>query len=507
MTHELTYDLIFEAIRDPLMIVDASGDVLRANSASRALSRTPVLARITDLPKLDAVAPDLLEVISNGGESANLALAGIDVIDVTTAGAPATRLVHVHPRTAEFWKDEMIAMVSHEIKNPLSAMKNSVDILLSQIPGELTDGQRRFLDTSGRNIDRLTHLLDGFLDVSRIRSGAFVVEQQRTNVRAFVTDMIESFRTLFNVRRVNLAFSVDEYCGWAWIDAPKLEQVVINLLSNALKFTPEDGSIVVDVSTVGIETLDDDLRLLPWDELGRPRILEISVRDTGLGMSSEALAAIYERFRGDSPVNDGTHLGLNISRTLVEALEGRIHVASTPGIGTRATVRVPKNRATATVISRARSLDSVLRTWMSRHEDVEFYMLGKYSDDDWQDIAGTWNCVPVVNPVVTADTGASVVLWTLGGTLAVALSRGGGGVERIFGPSAALVDDGAHVFNGYAAGMCRVEVNTSAAQLFNVAVTRMSRARNAMAQANIESLDSRVEYVTRARESLAQTDV
>ena len=109
------------------------------------------------------------------------------------------------------------------------------------------------------------------------------------DVRQFICDVIESFSTLFNVKRVQLEWHVDDGISKAYIDPEKLEQVLINLLSNALKFTPEDGSICVTVKEAGVEKVSDDLRLLPWETLGEPRMLEIMVEDTGLGMSSRTL--------------------------------------------------------------------------------------------------------------------------------------------------------------------------------------------------------------------------
>ncbi|MCH7549920.1 MAG: HAMP domain-containing histidine kinase, partial [Candidatus Krumholzibacteriota bacterium] len=272
MNTSLLYPLIFDAIREPLLLIDESGVIQLANSAANDFFSVDATRTVSGLRCRDAHSEldtsELVGLIQAEEPVVGYRLPSVRgqrgsvVVDLDSVpGGDANYwLLRVRPDAAgtgeDFWKDEMISLVSHEIKNPLSAMKHSVDLLLSQAPGELTDGQRRFLNTSGRSIDRLVHLVDGFLDVSRIRAGAFEVTRGPVDVHNFINDAMRSFQTLFNVTRTSIDWEVDTDTTDAHIDASKLEQVLLNLLSNALKFTPENGEIRVVVKSVGVETLD-----------------------------------------------------------------------------------------------------------------------------------------------------------------------------------------------------------------------------------------------------------
>jgi signal transduction histidine kinase len=402
-------------------------------------------------------------------------------------------------RHREFWRDEMISLVSHEIKNPLSAMKNSVDILLSGTPGDLTEGQRRFLGTSGRSIERLTHLVDGFLDVSRIRSGVFAVERARIDVREFLADITGSFTTLFNVRHVDVTWKVDDSAAEAHVDPARLEQVMINLLSNALKHTPEGGRIRITAEPAGVEAVGDEMRLLPWSELGVPRFLVIRVEDNGLGMSTETLGTVFERHHdiAGETRGRGAHLGLCISRALMEAQGGSLGVESTIGIGTTVTLYVPQNAGTACVLRRMSQARRLLERYQRSRRSAAVYALGKLTDDDWEDIAATWHAHPIVNP--ETDAAGAFHLWTIDGALAFAVVADRDAADRIEGVfSDRLVerDDGAYVFSSYAAGVCFTPGDaTGFARVCNVAVQRMALARDAMARAAGERADTDMDCV------------
>jgi|GEM_PF-6756630 len=400
----------------------------------------------------------------------------------------------------DFWKDEMISMVSHEIKNPLFAMKQSVDILLTQTPGELTDGQKRFLDTSGRSIDRLTRLVDGFLDVSRIRSGAFTVERRTVDLREFLRRTTDSFRTLFNVRRVDIAWNVELPNLNAFVDDAKLEQVLINLLSNALKYTPEGGHITVTARRSGVETMDDSRRLLPWDEIGRPRVLEIIVADDGIGMSAETLDGVFTRFaRTDEhvPVElsnpRGAHLGLNISRALVDAQGGWVDIRSELGIGTGVHVYFPLDRYTFAAMSRVGQLQTTIRLAIDKRRPLTVLALGKFGADDWGDMLRSWRHEVSIN-TPAADGDNQIPVWAINNEFAVALVPRDDverdAIEALVSPSFVECGTGAYVFANYAVGASAVgSVSAPSTGALGIATRRMRGARDIMAQTCLETLD------------------
>jgi signal transduction histidine kinase len=521
------YPLVFDAVKDPLIMVDQNGVVMIANAAAQSFF---AFGEAHSVRAMTCVEPDF---VFDAGEIAGLMKQYDSIRDYTLRdrdgresgvtldidsvyaenGNPTYRLLHFRNRAQghkrELWRDELVSMVSHEIKNPLSAMKNSVEILLSQMPGELTEGQKRFLNTSERSIDRLTHLVDGFLDVSRISAGAFELNRIDADVRQFTSDVVDSFTTLFNVKRVHLDWSVDAGVSKGYLDAGKLEQVLINLLSNALKFTPQNGDISVSVRTVGVEKVSDELRLLPWNMLGEPRLLEFLVEDTGLGMSGETLDHLFNRYHrtGDAGHGRGAHLGLSISKALIEAQDGWLEIVSKLGIGTKVSVFIPQDRHTACLLSRTRRAHEMVKTSIGARKPLTFFGLGKIDGENWEDICNSWPNVPAINPGPLEAPLKNFYVWTIDKELAFALLIGHTGseppdIEKVFGSKLVHCDDSSYLANGYAVGACHApsEIADSngegtCTQLCNIAMRRMDIARKALARSTMDKMASEIESV------------
>ena len=285
------------------------------------------------------------------------------------------------------------------------------------------------------------------------------------------------------------------------IDSGKLEQVIINLLSNALKFTPENGTITVSIGLAGVEELSDDLRLLPWDKLGEPRLLEIVVEDNGLGMSGETLDNLFNRYHKTNGLEDGrgAHLGLNISKKLLEAQNGWLDIVSQLGIGTKVSVYVPQNRNTSCVVSRMTGVNQLVQRGLGAHRRLRLYALGKYDTEDWEDIRQSWRSEPVVNPNLASTSGETFYLWTVNTGLSIAVlveSAGAETVEEVFGPQFVQKDESSYMFKGYAIGECHAPGEASTfAQLCNIAMNRMDTAREALVRSMTELAASAIESV------------
>lgn len=512
------YQLVLDAVADPLILADADGAVVLANAGAATAFDLDGARTIAGLVPLDAdlefdgAAVRALmsryesvrgyELRRRSGSPSDVTL---DIETLRASDGRTLKLLHFRAassvRHANFWRDELVAMVSHELKNPLSAMKHSVDILLSGAPGRLTDGQRKFLGTSGRSIRRLTHLVDGFLDVSRIHAGRFEPNRREVNVPEFLGDVMQSFAALFDTRHVQIDRRVDASVGNAFLDPGMVEQVMVNLLSNAVKHTPEGGEIRVSVGPAGLESMNDEWRLLPWDELGAPRLLAIEVTDNGLGMSPETIDGIFIPF-GPTPPGEaqrGEHLGLSISKSLVEAHGGWIRVDSRLGLGTTISVYLPRDRAMSCMLARlARAGEAVGHCAHSGRAAVCF-VLGKRNADDWADIAQSWRETPAVNPDAPGGATSAFQLWTIDAGLAVAVRFDHGddaSVDKIFGGPFVECADECYVFGSYAVGACHApsEAPTFAA-VFNLAARRMVSAREAMEQASLGAHDSGIEYV------------
>jgi PAS domain S-box-containing protein len=222
-------------------------------------------------------------------------------------------------------KEQFLATVSHELRNPLNAIMGWVHLLRS---GNLdTPKSSKALETIERNVHLQTALIDDILDVSRIIRGKISLTFRPTRMGAVVDAALAAVRPTADVKGVALEYEMaaesDEISG----DADRLQQVVWNLLSNAIKFTPRDGLV-----TVRVEKHDEELTL--------------SVRDTGQGISADFLPHVFDRFTqadsGSTRAHGGLGLGLAIVRHLVELHAGTVEARSAgPGQGATFSVRLP----------------------------------------------------------------------------------------------------------------------------------------------------------------------
>jgi PAS domain S-box-containing protein len=222
-------------------------------------------------------------------------------------------------------KDEFLATVSHELRTPLSVIAGWAGILRTGSGDEAT--ARRAAETIERNAWAQARIIEDILDVSRITSGKFQVEASEVDVAPLVASAVESLRPAAEAKGIALAIELDPGAGLVWGDPTRLQQVVWNLVSNAVKFTPRGGRV--------------DVRLGRVDSF-----VEIAVRDTGAGISPEFLPNVFDRFRqADSSTTrkyGGLGLGLAIVRQLIELHGGTVEAASEgEGRGSTFTVRLP----------------------------------------------------------------------------------------------------------------------------------------------------------------------
>ena len=223
-------------------------------------------------------------------------------------------------------QSEFVALVSHELRTPLTSIEGYVDMLLDGDAGGLNKLQLDFLNVVKRNSDRLTTLVSDLLDVSRIESGSIKLRWETFDIKDLIKDVVGNLRSQFEAKGQRL--SVDLRGGGSNVsgDVGRITQVFTNLLTNANKYTPEGGAVRVS------------------SRRGDRRI-EISIADTGIGLSSEDQARLFTKFfRSDDPsirAIGGSGLGLWLSRSLVEMHGGEISFTSEVGKGSTFTVRLP----------------------------------------------------------------------------------------------------------------------------------------------------------------------
>jgi signal transduction histidine kinase len=237
-------------------------------------------------------------------------------------------------RKIDSMKSEFVAVASHELRTPLAAIKNAVQLMLSGGTGEVNENQRKFLSMADRNINRLTNILNDLLDLSRIESGKIEFKFENIQLKDVIEFEASSLRPHADVKSIQIEVQVPESLPTIYGDREKIDQILTNLIGNAIKFTPDGGKILITVHLLSHDPMD-----------GYGQMVAISVKDTGIGIPAEHLDAIFEKFHqveGSLRRSaSGTGLGLAITKGLVEAQQGKIVVESEVGKGSTFTFTLP----------------------------------------------------------------------------------------------------------------------------------------------------------------------
>ncbi len=219
-------------------------------------------------------------------------------------------------------KDDFVAVLSHELRNPLNAIGGWVHVL--KVGNRSPEQMEKGLNAIDRSVKAQTRLIADILDVSRISSGKLRLHREWTEPRGLVSSAIEALAAPAAAKRLDLVFDRQQADPPAWLDATRFQQIVWNLVSNAIKFSAEGGRIVIDLRREGEQ-------------------LELSVQDFGRGIRADFLQHLFDRFsQSDSPDNrfhGGLGLGLSIVKNLAELHGGGVS-AHSAGEGQGATLRV-----------------------------------------------------------------------------------------------------------------------------------------------------------------------
>jgi signal transduction histidine kinase/CheY-like chemotaxis protein len=229
-------------------------------------------------------------------------------------------------------KDRFLAMLSHELRNPLAPIRIALQIMAGSEPS--SPGVERARGVIDRQVGHLTRLLDDLIDVSRITSGKITLQKEAVNLATAVANALEASRAVIQQRQHSLSVSLPEEPLFVDADPVRLEQVITNLVNNAARYTPPSGHIQV---TVGREDADAILR----------------VRDDGVGIPAHVLPHVFDLFkqadRSLARSEGGLGIGLTIVQNLVELHGGTVTATSDgPGEGSEFAVRLPLGRAVGT---------------------------------------------------------------------------------------------------------------------------------------------------------------
>jgi PAS domain S-box-containing protein len=356
---ELRYRRLFETAQDAILILDArTGKITDANpyiqhvlgyslaelvdkelwelgmfedkeairSAFRQLQHEGYI-RFDHLP-LETKSGDKLEVefVSNVYEVNHESVVQCHIRDITDRSRlerqtreQAEALADLHRR-----KDEFLAMLSHELRNPLAPITNAVHILRLQKNEDQL--QQRAHTIIERQVGQLARLVDDLLEVSRITTGRVQLHQERVAMSGIVEHAVGAVRSLIDQRKHELTVSLPPQPIWLYADSARLEQVVVNLLRNAAKYTDAGGRIWLSLQQEGDEAV-------------------LRVRDTGVGIAAELLPRIFDLFtqaeRSLDRSQGGLGIGLALVQRLVEMHHGRVQAHSALGEGSEFVVRLP----------------------------------------------------------------------------------------------------------------------------------------------------------------------
>ncbi len=224
---------------------------------------------------------------------------------------------------------DFVSLASHQLRTPLSAVKWNTEILMSQKQGKLTRKQLETLRVIYRSNERAINLVNDLLDVSRIQEGMIHLEFRPTKVESVVEEIIDSFNILVKTSHVSINFEIiNGPLPQIEIDREKLKRVIVNLLSNSIKYTPAEGKIRISIEK-------------------KPKVIEIRVMDSGIGIPKVDQKKIFSKFFRSPKViklaPDGTGLGLYIAKSLIEAMSGKITFQSQEGKGTTFVLTFPMN--------------------------------------------------------------------------------------------------------------------------------------------------------------------
>ena len=242
-------------------------------------------------------------------------------------------------------KSEFISIVSHELRTPLTSIKNSLDIMLSGRCGELTNAYNKFLTMAKRNSQRLSGIINDLLDLSKIEAGKMDYHFEEINISTVVEYIKSTLSPLLREKEIELVIEDGKELPKIHADAQRLEQVLTNLVSNAIKFTPEKRKITIKTELVNAQSFK-------YPDVFEPMLAEAegdyvltSVQDEGIGIANENLLHIFDKFaqieNSLSRNVGGSGLGLPIARQLIEAHKGFIWCDSKPDIGSTFCFAIP----------------------------------------------------------------------------------------------------------------------------------------------------------------------
>jgi len=247
-------------------------------------------------------------------------------------------------------KSEFLANMSHELRTPLNAILGFTELIIDGVYGKVPENLRESIEDIHTNGRHLLRLINDVLDLSKIEAGRMQLSLSDYSVQELIDSVVSATRSLAEEKQLKLKSQVDEDLPAASGDAKRLTQVLMNLVGNAIKFTPAGGSVnvtakLVPSSEFGVSSSQPETRNPKPETARASEQIEIAVEDTGIGIAAEELERIFSEFRQvDSSITreyGGSGLGLSIAKRFVELHGGVIWAESQVGQGSVFCFRIP----------------------------------------------------------------------------------------------------------------------------------------------------------------------
>jgi PAS domain S-box-containing protein len=339
LTDKRRTEAVIRSIAEGLVVVDEQGKVIMMNPAAEKLlgvsRKNKIGAPITEslreeqLLSLASGNDDKkdgqreIELISQQDETKKILRASSAVIENEsgqTVGMVSVLSDITKQKELDRLKASFVANVSHELRTPLIAIDKSLSLIMNNAAGELSPPQKQFLTIAERNLKRLNMLINDLLDLSKLESGRMELKRQFLPIENVINESADSFNNWAQTKSIAIERSIQNGLPDVNMDPNRIIQVLTNLIGNAIKFTPSNGKITVQA------VLDNS-----------KGEVKVSVADTGIGISKENLAKVFDKFYqvGERVSSDmfGTGIGLSIAKEIVELHGGRIWAESERGSG------------------------------------------------------------------------------------------------------------------------------------------------------------------------------
>jgi signal transduction histidine kinase len=223
-------------------------------------------------------------------------------------------------------KQDFASMIVHDLRSPMTVIKGFTDLMATRHLGQITDKQALALTTMQKSVDMQLSLINDYLDLSRLEAGRMDINLKPLDLNQVITSAVRLVDVLAELENLKLTVEMDPALPFVLGDEAKFEQVLVNLLTNAIKFTDEGGSITISAAAEG-------------------DMMQVSISDTGIGISNDDMPLLFDKYRqiktGKTSEQKGTGLGLVIAKLIVEAHGGKIWANSEVGKGSTFNFTVP----------------------------------------------------------------------------------------------------------------------------------------------------------------------